>query len=175
MAEPLLHAFAKPTKTDFIRIVRGSGALLWDDKGNEYIDAIGSLWYSQVGHGNAEIAEAVAEQIRTLETYSIFDPFTNEMAEQLAAKRRKDALQEQLDAAADVEGSAARAAAAAARKKPVGRPRKEQELQACDDADGTAAAPGAGAGGGSSPGHARQSSRRFGGAGRSWLAGALAP
>ena len=86
MAEPLLHAFAKPTKTDFIRIVRGSGALLWDDKGNEYIDAIGSLWYSQVGHGNAEIAEAVAEQIRTLETYSTFDPFTNEMAEQLAAK-----------------------------------------------------------------------------------------
>ena len=68
-------------------------------------------------------------------------------AEQLAAKRRKDALQEQLDAAADVEGSAARAAAAAARKKPVGRPRKEQELQACDDADGTAAAPGAGAAG----------------------------
>ena len=86
MAEPLLHAFAKPTKTDFIRIVRGSGALLWDDKGNEYIDAIGSLWYSQVGHGNAEIADAVAQQIRTLETYSIFDPFTNEMAEQLAAK-----------------------------------------------------------------------------------------
>jgi len=86
MAEPLLHAFAKPTKTDFIRIVRGSGALLWDDKGNEYIDAIGSLWYSQIGHGNAEIAEAVAEQIRTLETYSIFDPFTNEMAEQLATK-----------------------------------------------------------------------------------------
>ena len=86
MAEPLLHAFAKPTKSDFIRIVRGSGALLWDDKGNEYIDAIGSLWYSQVGHGNAEIADAVARQIRTLETYSIFDPFTNEMAEQLAAK-----------------------------------------------------------------------------------------
>ena len=86
MAEPLLHAFAKPSKTDFIRMVRGSGALLWDDKGNEYIDAIGSLWYSQVGHGNAEIADAVAEQIRTLETYSIFDPFTNEMAEQLATK-----------------------------------------------------------------------------------------
>jgi len=86
MAEPLLHAFAKPTKTDFVRIVRGSGALLWDNKGNEYIDAIGSLWYSQVGHGNAEIAEAVAQQIRTLETYSIFDPFTNELAEQLAAK-----------------------------------------------------------------------------------------
>jgi putrescine aminotransferase len=86
MAEPLLHAFAKPTKTDFIRMVRGSGALLWDDKGNEYIDAIGSLWYSQVGHGNKEIADAVAEQIRTLETYSIFDPFTNEKAEQLAAK-----------------------------------------------------------------------------------------
>ncbi len=44
MTDALLHAFAKPTKTDFVRIVRGKGSLLWDDKGNEYIDGIGSLW-----------------------------------------------------------------------------------------------------------------------------------
>ncbi len=86
MTGPLLHAFAKPTKTDFINIVRGSGSLLWDDKGREYIDAIGSLWYCQIGHGRKEIADAVAAQISTLETYSIFDPFTNELAERLAAK-----------------------------------------------------------------------------------------
>ena len=86
MTDALLHAFAKPTKTDFVRIVRGKGSLLWDDKGNEYIDGIGSLWYSQVGHGRDEIAQAVAEQISTLETYSTFDPFSNDIAEKLAAK-----------------------------------------------------------------------------------------
>lgn len=86
MTGPLLHAFAKPSKTNFVNIVRGSGSLLWDDKGREYIDAIGSLWYCQVGHGRKEIADAVAAQISTLETYSTFDPFTNELAERLAEK-----------------------------------------------------------------------------------------
>ena len=77
---------AKPTKTDFVRIVKGEGALLWDDRGTEMIDAIGSLWYCQVGHGRSEIADAVAAQIRTLETYSTFDPFSNDVAERLAEK-----------------------------------------------------------------------------------------
>ena len=86
MTGPLLHAFAKPSKTDFISIVRGKGSLLWDSNGRQYIDAIGSLWYCQVGHGRTEIAEAVAAQISTLETYSTFDPFTNQKADELAAK-----------------------------------------------------------------------------------------
>jgi putrescine aminotransferase len=86
MTGPLLHAFAKPSKTDFISIVRGKGSLLWDSNGRQYIDAIGSLWYCQVGHGRTEIADAVAAQISTLETYSTFDPFTNQKADELAAK-----------------------------------------------------------------------------------------
>jgi adenosylmethionine-8-amino-7-oxononanoate aminotransferase len=86
MTGPLLHAFAKPSKTDFISIVRGKASLLWDANGRQYIDAIGSLWYCQVGHGRTEIAEAVAAQISTLETYSTFDPFTNQKADELAAK-----------------------------------------------------------------------------------------
>jgi adenosylmethionine-8-amino-7-oxononanoate aminotransferase len=59
---------------------------LWDANGRQYIDAIGSLWYCQVGHGRTEIADAVAAQISTLETYSTFDPFTNQKADELAAK-----------------------------------------------------------------------------------------
>ena len=59
---------------------------MWDANGRQYIDAIGSLWYCQVGHGRTEIAEAVAAQISTLETYSTFDPFTNQKADELAAK-----------------------------------------------------------------------------------------
>ena len=84
---PLLHAFAPPAKAeaDFVNIVRGEGSLLWDDAGNEYVDGLASLWYCQVGHGRAEIVDAVAEQMRRLEAYNIFDPFTNEPAARAAA------------------------------------------------------------------------------------------
>jgi len=84
---PLLHAFAPPAKAeaDFVNIVRGKGSLLWDDAGNEYVDGLASLWYCQVGHGRTEIVDAVAEQMRRLEAYNIFDPFTNEPAAQVAA------------------------------------------------------------------------------------------
>ena len=61
-------------------------ARLWDDKGKEYIDAIGSLWYCQIGHGRTEMAEAIAAQVSALETYSTFDPFTNPLAEAVAEK-----------------------------------------------------------------------------------------
>ncbi len=81
-----LHPFAKPTKDNFIKLVRGQGALVWDDKGNELVDGMASLWCCTIGHGRKEIADAVAKQIETLEAYSTFDPFTSEPVEQLAAK-----------------------------------------------------------------------------------------
>jgi adenosylmethionine-8-amino-7-oxononanoate aminotransferase len=82
----LLHSFAKPSSESFINIVRGDMARLWDDAGNEYIDAIGSLWYCQIGHGRNEMANAIAAQVSTLETYSTFDPFTNPLADAVAEK-----------------------------------------------------------------------------------------
>ena len=84
MVTPFLHPFAKPTREHFITVARGEGALIWDIEGNEYIDAMASLWYCAVGHGRREIADAVAEQIATIEAYSCFDPFTNEPADELA-------------------------------------------------------------------------------------------
>ena len=86
MPSRFLHSFAKPSSDAFINIVRGDMARLWDDRGNEYIDAIGSLWYCQIGHGRTEMADAIAAQVSTLETYSTFDPFTNPLAEQVADK-----------------------------------------------------------------------------------------
>ena len=88
MPGSFLHAFSKPAKEGFINLVRGSGALVWDDAGREYVDGIASLWYCAVGHGRREIAEAVAAQISTLESYSTFDPFTNDVADQLADRLR---------------------------------------------------------------------------------------
>jgi adenosylmethionine-8-amino-7-oxononanoate aminotransferase len=56
-------------KDDEIVIVRGEGARVWDDQGREYIDAKAALWYTNVGHGRSEIADAAAEQMRTLAGY----------------------------------------------------------------------------------------------------------
>ncbi len=88
MPRAFLHPFAKPTREQFIPIVRGEGALLWTKDGRELVDGMASLWYCAIGHGRAEMAEAIAAQVGTLEAYSTFDPFTNEPAEQLADELR---------------------------------------------------------------------------------------
>ena len=86
MPSSFLHPFARPTRDDFITLVSGSGSTVTDVDGNDYIDAMASLWYCNVGHGRGEIAEAVAAQMATLESYSCFDPFTNERAEELTTR-----------------------------------------------------------------------------------------
>ena len=86
MPGAFLHSFAKPTKTDFRVLVRGQGAVVYDDRGNEYIDGMASLWYCAIGHGRSDMAEAIARQASTLAGYSTFDPFTNQPAEVLTAK-----------------------------------------------------------------------------------------
>jgi adenosylmethionine-8-amino-7-oxononanoate aminotransferase len=81
-----LHPFAKPTRPSFTVIERGAGALVWDTDGREYVDAMASLWYCAVGHGRAEIADAVATQLKAIEAYSCFEPFSNGAADDLAAR-----------------------------------------------------------------------------------------
>jgi len=83
-----LHPFARPAAQpgDFINIVRGEGAHIFDDTGKRYIDGMASLWYCNVGHGRREVAEAVSAQIMKLEAYNTFDIFTNEPAEELATE-----------------------------------------------------------------------------------------
>ncbi|HEY0358486.1 MAG TPA: aminotransferase class III-fold pyridoxal phosphate-dependent enzyme [Mycobacteriales bacterium] len=85
---PLLHPFAKPGADDgsFLRLVRGEGALVFDDTGKRYVDAMASLWHCNIGHGRTEVAEAVARQMRELETYHLFDKFSNARADELAER-----------------------------------------------------------------------------------------
>lgn len=47
-------------------IVRGQGARLWDADGREYIDCVGGHGAANVGHANPAVAQAIAEQARTL-------------------------------------------------------------------------------------------------------------
>lgn len=86
MPGAFLHPFAKPTREKFVTIARGEGALVWDEDGNELVDAMAGLWYCNVGHGRGEIADAVAAQIRDIEAYSCFEPFTNRPADALAER-----------------------------------------------------------------------------------------
>jgi putrescine---pyruvate transaminase len=88
MATSFWHPFANMSlvRDQAVTIVRGDGASVWDDQGNEYLDATAGLWYCNVGHGRAELAEAAAEQMRELAGYHGFGPFTTPPTEELAAR-----------------------------------------------------------------------------------------
>ncbi|MDP9246307.1 MAG: aminotransferase class III-fold pyridoxal phosphate-dependent enzyme, partial [Chloroflexota bacterium] len=49
-----------------VALVRGEGAVVWDDAGREYIDCVGGQGSGNLGHGNAAVAAALAAQARTL-------------------------------------------------------------------------------------------------------------
>jgi adenosylmethionine-8-amino-7-oxononanoate aminotransferase len=68
-----------------IPVVQGKGSLLFDDKGNTYIDAISSWWVTIHGHGHPHIAEKIYAQAQQLEQV-IFTGFTHEPAVQLAER-----------------------------------------------------------------------------------------
>ena len=49
-----------------VTLMRGEGARVWDDKGKEYLDFVCGLAVNCLGHCHPVIAEALAEQARTL-------------------------------------------------------------------------------------------------------------
>ena len=73
------------TATVFPAIVKGKDALLWDETGKEYIDAIASWWVNPFGHSNQVIADAIYKQLTTLE-HVLFGGFTHDKAVFLSEK-----------------------------------------------------------------------------------------
>lgn len=59
--------FIMPTyaRSDLV-VARGKGCHLYDLDGREYLDFVGGIACTSVGHGNAEVAAAVAKQAKTL-------------------------------------------------------------------------------------------------------------
>ncbi|HYR04284.1 MAG TPA: aspartate aminotransferase family protein [Nitrososphaerales archaeon] len=51
-----------------IAVVRGKGALVWDDKGKEYVDCMGGYGVAIVGHSNDDVVAAIKHQAETLIT-----------------------------------------------------------------------------------------------------------
>ncbi len=67
-----------------LAIVRGRGARVWDDNGREYIDCVGGQGTANVGHANPVVADAIAEQARTL--ISLTEIFYNDKRAALEEK-----------------------------------------------------------------------------------------
>jgi acetylornithine/N-succinyldiaminopimelate aminotransferase len=49
-----------------VALARGQGCLVWDADGRQYLDLIGGIAVSSLGHAHPAIAEAVGAQVRTL-------------------------------------------------------------------------------------------------------------
>ncbi|MEU3272294.1 aspartate aminotransferase family protein [Saccharomonospora sp. NPDC006951] len=84
----LWHPFANmaDVKQKPFLVEKADGVWIFDEEGRQYLDGTAGLWYCNVGHGRAEIADAVSRQLRTLDTYFVFNDFSNTPAELLARR-----------------------------------------------------------------------------------------
>lgn len=67
-------------------VERGEGSWLYTQDGRKLFDGTAGLWHANVGHGNAELAQAAYEQMLQLETYHIFARYSNDKALALGEK-----------------------------------------------------------------------------------------
>jgi adenosylmethionine-8-amino-7-oxononanoate aminotransferase len=83
----LWHGFADMgavTASGPFVVTKGEGTRIWDREGKEYIDATAGLWFTNVGHGRTEIADAVSRQLGTIAHYSNFGDIASDVTLQLA-------------------------------------------------------------------------------------------
>jgi len=71
-----------------VAFVRGEGTVLWDSTGRRYLDFLGGLAVTSLGHAHPTVADAVADQARTL--LHVSNLYHNALQPRLAA--RIDAL-----------------------------------------------------------------------------------
>jgi predicted acetylornithine/succinylornithine family transaminase len=59
---PLMPTYGAPT----LQLVRGEGSWVWDRDGTRYLDLLSGLAVTSLGHSHPVVADALAEQARTL-------------------------------------------------------------------------------------------------------------
>ena len=80
-----------PTYARFpVEFVRGEGARLWDDEGNEYLDFLAGISVSSVGHCHPAVVAAVREQVGRL--MHVTNLFYTEPPMRLAARLSERSL-----------------------------------------------------------------------------------
>jgi len=78
------HVFSRNLTAPLPRAVNAQGVWIEDEQGNRYLDASGGAIVVNIGHGRAEIAEAVREQILRCQ-YAHPTMFTTPVVEDLAS------------------------------------------------------------------------------------------
>ena len=84
-SHPHGHVFYRTMNHPRPMIARGDGIYLYDESGKRYIDGSGGPLVVNVGHGRAEIVEAMTKQAQAA-AYVHAIMFTNEPLEQAAAE-----------------------------------------------------------------------------------------
>src|SRR5512140_3515350 len=82
---PDSFVFYRKLTRKYPRAVSASGSYIVAEDGKRYLDAAGGAVVVNIGHGVAEIAQAVAEQMKTL-AYVNGTQFTHQAVEDLAAE-----------------------------------------------------------------------------------------
>ena len=82
----LIYPTTNLKKTEQLNIVRGEGVYIYDDRGNQYLEGLAGLWCSALGYGNAELIEAITQQLHTLSYSHMFGGRTHQVGMDLANK-----------------------------------------------------------------------------------------
>lgn len=70
-AEHVWHHLTRHTGQESMVVVKGEGMRVWDAHGNEFLDAVsGAVWTVNVGYGRKEIADAVHQQLMTMNYFA---------------------------------------------------------------------------------------------------------
>ncbi|SHG68428.1 aspartate aminotransferase family protein [Marivita hallyeonensis] len=77
------HVFPRQNLAPPVKAVRGEGCYLFDESGKQYFDGSGGAAVSCLGHGDAEIIQAIQDQAASL-AYAHTGFFTSDPAEELA-------------------------------------------------------------------------------------------
>src|SRR4051812_13757916 len=90
--ETLIHPYtnlAAFRETGPLLLERGQGVWVYDDAGKGYIEGMAGLWCTALGHGNEELIEAAAQQMRKLSFGHLFTGKSHDPAIELAEKLKE--------------------------------------------------------------------------------------
>jgi 4-aminobutyrate--pyruvate transaminase len=90
--ETLVHPYtnlATLRETGPLVLERGKGIFVYDNNGKPYIEGMAGLWCTALGHGNEELAEAAAAQMRKLAFAHLFGGKSHDPAIELAEKLKE--------------------------------------------------------------------------------------
>jgi 4-aminobutyrate---pyruvate transaminase len=90
--ETLIHPYtnlASFRETGPLLLDRGQGVWVYDDAGKGYIEGMAGLWCTALGHGNEELVEAAAQQMRKLPFGHLFSGKSHDPAIALAEKLKE--------------------------------------------------------------------------------------